>query len=540
MEQHFASYLPAFLIGTLAALHGFPLAELAGRLPAGTPPGTDLLQHLTGQLYFVAQPWHWPLFTAARLDPPHGVNIALTDSIPLVAVLVKLLHPAFPALAQGIGPWLGLAWLMQPVAAVYALRGTGERRPAACLAVAVIAASMPTFLYRVAHAALDGHFLLLLALGLSLRATRPGAGRAPVAALAALTVIALFVHPYLMVMVAAFACAVPVTLAARRSRGAGRAAATALAGAGAGAGSAMLLAWVFGTLQPGGDGDVSPYSMNLAAPVWPAMSRVLPWVPAGAMDATGGQFEGYQYLGAGVLVLLGAVLIRADGRAWLHAGPRRHAGLLLATTVLAAYSVSTHVYLLQLRLLHWDAVLPGARALRASGRLFWPAAYVLVIAGVRGVSLTRRGAASAVLLLAAAGLQLFDTWPMRAHVHDAGIAAWTATDPTARALDGILQHSRSLTLQPRIECDAAEVALSMPVVFAAARHDLPVNTMYAARIEPANACDPRASTEALAPGALGVTYGAGRAAQAGLWRRNGLRCEDLAGLTLCSAGQGLP
>lgn len=522
------SYLPALLIGAVAALHGFPLAALAGRLPAGIPPGTDLQQHMAGQLCFVAQPWHWPLFRLDRLDAPHGVNLALTDAIPLMAVVVKLLHPLVPPLAQGIGPWFGLAWLLQPVAAVYALRGTGERRPSALLAVAVIAASMPTFLYRVAHAALDGHALLLLALGLYLRATGPGAGRGPTAALAALLAITLFVHPYLMVMVAAFAVAVPVTLAARRARAAGRAAALALAGVAA----AMLLAWVSGELQPGDPGDVAIYSMNLAAPLWPAMSRVLPWFPAQLMDATGGQFEGYQYLGAGLLVLLGAVGLDAAGRAWFRAGARRHVGLLLGVAVLAAYAVSTHVWLLQLSLLRWDVALPGARALRASGRLFWPAAYVLLVAGVRGASLTR-GRAAPALLLAAAALQVFDTWPMRAEVHARELRAWTALDPSTRELDAALARAGALVLQPRIECDAAEVALSMPVVFAAARHDLPTNTMYAARIEPANACDPAAPTAALPPGALGVAYGAGRAAQEARWRRAGFACRALGGLSLC-------
>lgn len=98
------SYLMAIVIGAWASLKGFPLPDLIGRLPPGVPSDADYLQHLTGELYFLAQPWHWPVLEALRLDAPHGVNIALTDSIPLVAVIVKALHPLLPDVRQGIGP----------------------------------------------------------------------------------------------------------------------------------------------------------------------------------------------------------------------------------------------------------------------------------------------------------------------------------------------------------------------------------------------------------------------------------------------------
>ena len=536
--QDTLSYLLAAAIGLWAALNVFPVRDLLGRLPPGVPSGADQLQHVAGELYFLAEPWHWPLFEVHGLDAPHGVNIALTDSIPLAAVVLKLLHPWLPGVREAVGPWLGLAWLMQPVAAVYALRGTGERGVAASLAVAVMAAAMPTFLLRVGHAALDGHFILLGALGLYLRATRPGAHAAPIAMLSLLVVLTLFVHPYLMAMSAAIAVAVPATLAARALwRRATLAALPVLAALVVTAESAKLFGYTSGRAP----GDYGLFVMNLAAPFWPALSRLAPHAAAQATDATGGQlFEGYQYLGAGLLGLLFVLMATRHGRSWIVSSRRRHAGLLWVCVALTAYAVSTQVTLFRHVLLRLPVVPPGGYVFRASGRLFWPVAYVLLLAAVRGTAVMG-SRVRAPLLLFAAGLQLFDSSGLRIVVHDRRFFDDQREDATDAALDAILVRTRSVAMEPRIECDGSGNWLAMPVVYLAARRVLPVNTMYSARVEDANRCDPARDPAVanLAPGALGVTYGRRRAAQAVSWRRHGLTCADLASLTLCSRDAGL-
>ena len=534
------SYALAMLIGVWAALQAFPFAGLLGAVPRGMSPDNDYLQHVTGELYFMAQPWHWPLFNARNLDAPHGVNIALTDSIPLVAFVLKVLHPLLPSIRQGIDPWLGVAWVMQPVAAVFALRGTGERSAVACIAVALMAASMPTFLLRVHHAALDGHFLLLGALGLYLRATSPASSLRPMAMLAALVVPVLFIHPYLMAMVACIAASVPLTLAGRVLLGGGarvphawtrplQSAAIALAGCAATAGAA----WLFGYMGGRISSEYGLFSMNLAAPFWPVLSRFAPWLTFESVDATGGQFEGFQYLGAGLLALLASVLLQPRGRSWLRACLRRHAGLLLVLAGLSAFAVSTHVYLLHLRVMVWDVVPPLGTMFRASGRFFWPASYVLLLASVRGASVTLD--ARAAVLLATAALQVLDAWTLRTGVREREALAWRPLDAMHARLDGVVGHYRSIVIQPRLECDDSAKSTAMQVVFLAARHGLPVNTMYVSRAEPANACDRNADTSReLVPGELGVAYGLGRARQAAAWRRDGASCEDVGDDTLCT------
>src|SRR5687767_13857136 len=133
----------------------------------------DAAQQAIAQRYFIRDAWRWPPLFAANLNTSEGgLNIAFADGIPLLALPLKVAAAWLPAGFDGIGLWYALACILQPVAAVWCLRGTGERRLLPAVAVALAAASMPAWLGRYGHAALTGHFVLLLALGLYLRLVR--------------------------------------------------------------------------------------------------------------------------------------------------------------------------------------------------------------------------------------------------------------------------------------------------------------------------------------------------------------------------------
>ena len=105
------AYGLAGLLGLAAALSMFPAWALVGGLPTGRPPRADFAQHVVGQLYFVGAGWHWPLLVDRRLDDGFGgTNIAFTDSIPLVAIVLKLLHPLCPGVRQSISLYQAAAW----------------------------------------------------------------------------------------------------------------------------------------------------------------------------------------------------------------------------------------------------------------------------------------------------------------------------------------------------------------------------------------------------------------------------------------------
>src|SRR5262249_50080728 len=135
------------------------------------------------------------------------------------------------------------------------------------------------------------------------------------------------------------------------------------------------------------------FSLNLNAPLnpfapafpcctahAPAGSILLPSLPL----AQPGQYEGYGYLGLGITGLL-AVFVAWRPSALMWVVERRLialAAVAVVCTVLAAsdrITFGTHTLLV----VHWPARLAHMLdGLRASGRLFWPAYYLIVLAAL--------------------------------------------------------------------------------------------------------------------------------------------------------------
>nr|MCU0944099.1 DUF6311 domain-containing protein [Rubritepida sp.] len=202
-------YAAAALLGLAQVALLFPADFLWPANGRDWRPVGDAAQHAIAQRHFLAGPWGWPLLEVATLQ---GVNLAFLDGIPALALPLKLFAAWLPPGFHGIGLFYALAWILQPVAAVWALRGAGVRGFWPALAVAAMASAMPAFIMRFGHAALCGHFVVLVALGLYLRllaAPRAWALAVP------FQVLALLIHPYLALMSLALLGAVPLTLLLR-------------------------------------------------------------------------------------------------------------------------------------------------------------------------------------------------------------------------------------------------------------------------------------------------------------------------------------
>ena len=468
-------YLFALLIGaSTASLLPWAMVVGGGWWLA---PGQDVAQSLIGHLAFQLDAWRFPLFRIATLMPPDGVNTLMLDGNPAVSLLAKLL-PGGPH--NLLGGWLFACFLLQPVAAVYALRGLGERGLAPALAVAALAALMPSLWYRPAHPNLCGHFIILLALGATLRLLRGEPGwRTAAAAL----VLGAFVHPYLLVMAAALLCAVPLGRRDWRS-------VSILAGILAGVAALMALGGFFGA--GAGDRGFGRFSMNALSPVWPQLSGLF---GGPILDATGGQYEGFNYLGAGVLVLLAL--------AW-HRPPRWSWPLLAVLAGLTALALSSRIYagptlLIDLGLKPWEDILG---AIRASGRLFWPVGYAALVMAVAALARRLPRAGFAVLALMAVALQWQDTGPLRARAN-AMLANPAAALPPPGFAVAVIGAAR-LTILPAPPCvNGPERDLAQTLTLVAVRAGVPVSSVAAGRMPPGFGCESAASDALESPLRLG-------------------------------------
>ncbi len=406
VTNRFIVYSAALLIGIAAMFLVMPVDALMGTGPGWNPPQPDQAQALAGHLAFQADGWRWPLLETNRLFWPHGVSLTLVDSNALVSMLAKLWTRSLGwAPVNWLGGFLGACWILQAVSGVYAARGLRVGALAA-LTAGVLACAWPALMFRVMHINLCAHFLILAALGMTFRRLdQQGPRSLPWWPPGLLLLVSILTHPYLFELCAAVLAAVPLQGALRRRP-------RWLQDLGyymlAGVFSVGVLMLISGPLG-GGDKGFTFFSMNLGSPVWPQLSGVFgPTLPI--LDATGGQYEGFNWLGAGTLLLLVATLAAASVR---RSFPRPALALALILAGLTVVSLSSRIYAGHVKLVDlgdkpWEDIFGS---FRAAGRAFWPVGYALMLGAVAAVDRLPRLVGSTVLL-AAMALQVIDIQPL--------------------------------------------------------------------------------------------------------------------------------
>ena len=320
-----------------------------------TAPDSDPAQHLIGARYFLADQWRWPLLDLPSLGTPQGSNLTMTDSIPLAALLTKLLKPILPEWPDYFGPWLLLCFSLQAAGFAAIARALGVRERWAIVGIGLLGLASPILLFRTAHIALCSQFALLFPLALYWRYSRLRATPLPFLSMAAWLAAGLLIHPYLMAMQLAIALAILGT-GLWQQRLATRHAVLALLGW---ISLLLLVGWICGSAGvalPWGSYGVAP--LNLAGPWWPQLSGL--FAPDRLIDPTGYHYDAYNYWGAGFLFAMLATAVvgarLATARRELHVAVTdasgdptrdgRHAPLLLVLWLLMVYAVGYDVFFL--------------------------------------------------------------------------------------------------------------------------------------------------------------------------------------------------
>ncbi len=401
-SKDWLTWLGAFALGFAALFWLMPLATIAGFGPYWDVVMGDNAQSLSMHLAFQNDAWQWPPLWTTQLFWPHGAAASMGDLNPLFSLVAKAIvritgsHPI-----NLMGVWYAFCWVLLPPACVYAMYGLGEHRVIPCLVAAALGVMSPALLARLMHMNLLGHFLFILAFGLGLRLMQRSRDRDWVMAFLVLLT-AVLTHPYIYMLCAAMLAAPAMHGLIRTRRPDWRLWRRT--------GLAIVLPVVVLTIASGalggGDKGFAKYSMNVLSLVMPVHSGL--FGPELAMqDGTGGQYEGFAYLGAGVLLL---VALWLTTRPWRRSAPYR--GMLVVMIGLFVLALGSQVYVgktlvLNLGLKPWEDIFG---VFRANGRAIWPVAAALMLVGV--ASAARRPAIIAWPVLAIAlVLQVLDTAP---------------------------------------------------------------------------------------------------------------------------------
>lgn len=432
------------------------------------------------------------------LNAPEGTGLLFTDSNPLLSLLVFPFRGLLPADAQVIGWWLLSCLFLQLFFAWKLLRNHAPNEVALWCGVLLLAA-LPSLFNRYVHVNLMAHWLILWALWRFMDPVRTGENKGW-AVLIALTA---FVHSYLLVMVGAIWASAMLERLWKDPKAVPRLFAECLA---------ILLmvgaiAWSLGVFEPHWPaGNYGAFAMPLDALWNPGVDTYSAFMPAIA-QRPGRWFEGFQYLGLGLLILLplAAVLARRLPRPVADAPDSlaRLKWLVPALVVLTCLAISTYPDFAGHALARYqlpDNVAVALDAVRASGRLFWPVAYVLVFAGIRILyRLEPRRAAIALAMLTA--VQTADLVPMATSIRPQSAEARGAplyVHTTSPEWDELIAQAKDIAFVPG---DVAKgLGVFQEIAWRAAKARVPVRAVYAARSSRASGARQNEETEAFRRG----------------------------------------
>ena len=368
IEQNYSFLLP-LLLGGASFLIVFGPRVLdptnIGWLSHGDPA-----QHYLGWLFFSNSSWSFPIGENPKYGLELSSAIVFSDSIPLLAFLFKVASFCLTRPFQYFGIWLLGCFLLQAWFS-WSLIGLITKDVSIRLLGAGFFVFAPPMISRGAgHLALVGHFLLLAAL---FQVFRPRPIK-PMLSWGVLLAVSALVHAYLFAMVAAIWVA---GLAERVAHS--RDLKEGVVEFGTLSILLCLVCWQAGYFDVGS--GVSSfgfgyYRLNLLSLInaynW---SYIVPSIPVGP-----GDYEGFNYLGLGVILLLiCAIVIYVCSDVALAKNIISFPFLFTMLVISTLFSLSNKIGFGPFTLLEYPY--HGSRianVFRSSGRMFWPVFYAII------------------------------------------------------------------------------------------------------------------------------------------------------------------
>ncbi|MFD0990557.1 DUF6311 domain-containing protein [Mariniflexile jejuense] len=345
----------------------------------------DWGQHYLGWTYFRSAPWGFPLGDMYNYYYPLGTNVGFTDSIPLLALILKPFSELFPEDFQYLGAFMFSAFILSAIYTLKILR-LYKVNPIISLGATVFVIASPLLLYRGMHPALTAHWLILASFYYYLS---PNSKLNPIKAnwrQVLIFVLSAGIHPYLAAMVFGFSITLPLkNYFFDKSLSLKKACFFPVISLVFG----LILWYVLGMISFGNDtgisnvGNYGESSFNLNSFFNPHeyTSQFLSGLPI----MSDNQMEGFSYLGLGLIIiaiiallyLLFLVVRKKILKTHLYTLP-----LIILTVLLLLFAISHVVTLGQAVLFEVpipDFVKNLGSIFRAHARFCWPFYYLFVI-----------------------------------------------------------------------------------------------------------------------------------------------------------------
>lgn len=378
--------------------------------------GGDPSQHYLGWEFFRRSSWYFPFGLTDQLAYPLKTSVIYTDSIPIFAVFFKLFRSILPRQFQYFGIWGLLCFVLQ---GYYAAKILGERSSskAVILAGSVFFIVSPIMVFRMYyHTALAAHWLILLAIYFYFKHEKEYRDIfKPVMQWGILGILIGSIHLYFVPMCGAILlgyilCSIWKERKVRiRFFYPGISFSVGL----------FLTIYLLGGFSSGADtgtNNLGLFSFNLNAFLNPmSYSTLLKNTSLWNWPFyTQGQYEGFSYLGMGIILLCACGIVLMVKNIFRRRKPSVYQVMTVLMSigliVLAASPTITWNDKLLLQLPYSSTIYKYWGIFGSCGRMAWPVVYFLMIFGITSIGNMKwkRKEISCVILILACVVQVVD------------------------------------------------------------------------------------------------------------------------------------
>lgn len=373
----------------------------------------DATQNYIGAEAYRQSAWLFPIGRLNTLRYPATSSIIFTDSIPVMAVLYKIIGPILPEQFQYVGIWTLICYILQGLLAAKLL-SRYEKQPAIIFLGTFFFLISPVMIYRFdRHWSLGGQWIILLTAMIPVYYEPKYKNLKKLIPLtAAIGFLTPAIHTYFCIecgLIIFSFCIYDFV----KTRKIYRPIITLMVFIGSAAFSVFILGG-FGEneIKAGGLGY---YSFNLNGFINSFNnSSLLPELAHGE-----GQYEGFSYLGLGMLALVAVSIcglgikrirerIKCNRSAWIV--------ILIFALISIIISASDKITMGNTEIVHLplpQALIDVWALFRSTGRLIWPLYYGIMFAAIIGLTkIIRSKTWCIILLVICLAVQCFDLYPL--------------------------------------------------------------------------------------------------------------------------------
>ncbi|MFO1434311.1 MAG: DUF6311 domain-containing protein [Candidatus Competibacteraceae bacterium] len=448
----------------------------------------DPAQRLIGWLYYAQDQWRFPLFKVNTLGYPDGTNIIFTDSIPICALIFKIIYKITSWKFNYFGFWFFLCYILQALSSSLLLYILGVRSFLSNACGVIIALCASILLQLGYQPPLSSHFLIIFSLCFYFILIKQPFNFLTWSYMVINLIAALLIHAYIFIMVFAIFAATMAELARHKKL---TLPVTTLLSSGV-----LLFCFVilivagyidFDSERSSVGGGFGYYSMNILSPFFSyskgeSYTQLL--LGPVTVDATGGQYEGANYLGFGILILSIAILIFFTKQ--ILAIIRSNLFLTIVLIILLVLALSNKIFIGKIEFFQYSFphfLANFAQSFRSSGRFFWPIFYIISLGTLAFAWRFLPRTLGMMIFILVAIVQFAETAPMRAGeaVRIATVQKPQFTDET---LINLINRSPSLYFFPSYSCPRVSTPwrkYTLEILQVAAQRAIPSNSIYESR-----------------------------------------------------------